>query len=398
MNYELYLDMKAMRILYNTEDIIFFDDYSLLKELMREKGLTSKTLPKGYIRGASKVIAKCSFCEESFEWDFEKLRNFTKTKYGNDKVTCTKDECVVNKKRYVIQIQTSLGETSAQGHIVSDEQKTKWLKVMRDRGHYAKFSETRKGKSYEDLYGEETANVIKKKISEYRVEHQTGDNEPHLGYKHSEESKKVMSNSRKLFLKSDRVYKKKYCSPITGKKVNWIEFRSHTSKHFFESMTIEEREIWLGNVTKSFLDKDGNFDGVHDQGYVHNWYSKKKEKYDSSYEKRYYSILNEKKSYWTNNRSITIPYISPKDNLSHRYIPDVIIYTDNTYSKIDRLIEVKPLVFLQESDRLYNKITRAKLEALKVYCNKRFIEFGIITEKELEEYENKKNYKERTTF
>jgi len=93
---------------------------------------------------------------------------------------------------------------------------------------------------------------------------------------------------------------------------------------------------------------------------------------------------------------LQIPYLSPKDNKIHNYIPDFIIETRNKNGEIEtRLLEVKPKkqtkepvvgkkknkTFLEES--LIYKINKAKWEAASKFCKTKGIIFQILTEEDL---------------
>lgn len=107
---------------------------------------------------------------------------------------------------------------------------------------------------------------------------------------------------------------------------------------------------------------------------------------------------------WWASEELSIPYISPVDNRTHRYFPDVIVNIFNEKeNKIETImIEIKPLKQTKPPDvskknatpsgrvsRRYLKeaatysINTAKWEAAKEYCNDRGWKFAIYTEKEL---------------
>lgn len=94
--------------------------------------------------------------------------------------------------------------------------------------------------------------------------------------------------------------------------------------------------------------------------------------------------------------SVVIPYTSPIDNKSHRYIVDAFIKLKTASGIKKFLVEVKPYKQTIEPDKsigkpkkslIYEQLTyiqnMAKWEAAKKWCKDRGIEFTILTEKEL---------------
>lgn len=92
---------------------------------------------------------------------------------------------------------------------------------------------------------------------------------------------------------------------------------------------------------------------------------------------------------------IAIPYISPVDNLPHRYFPDFLVkYKTRDGIEKKMMVEIKPLAQCsppkgtKKTKRLITETTTyminmSKWDAAKKYCAKNGYEFTILTEKEL---------------
>jgi hypothetical protein len=93
---------------------------------------------------------------------------------------------------------------------------------------------------------------------------------------------------------------------------------------------------------------------------------------------------------------IVIPYISPVDNKKHRYYVDFYVKMKDKDGKIkEYLLEVKPLkqTFPPVKGKKVTKgyinevmtyaVNQAKWDAARNYCEKKGLEFMIMTEKEL---------------
>lgn len=94
---------------------------------------------------------------------------------------------------------------------------------------------------------------------------------------------------------------------------------------------------------------------------------------------------------------ICIPYISPKDNRTHRYFPDFYIKAKQRDGSILKsLIEVKPFKQTQKPNMKPKRktknwlneivtygINQSKWKAAEEYCEDRMWKFQILTEKEL---------------
>lgn len=125
--------------------------------------------------------------------------------------------------------------------------------------------------------------------------------------------------------------------------------------------------------------------------------------YRSSYEVKFMNWLDTKDDVkrWAS-EEIVIPYLSPIDNRIHRYFPDFYVETLNKDGKLEKsIVEIKPSSqtvepikkktkrkskkaskrFLQE--KITWGINEAKWKAAKKFCEKKGLEFKIITEKDL---------------
>ena len=118
----------------------------------------------------------------------------------------------------------------------------------------------------------------------------------------------------------------------------------------------------------------------------------------SLWERKFCKYLDENKNIlrWSF-ENIRIPYISPKDNAMHHYIPDFMLEKKNKDGSISTLIvEVKPFKQTKEpvltentSKKTYTKnlemylTNQAKWDAAKKFCKENRIEFVVLTEKEL---------------
>lgn len=95
---------------------------------------------------------------------------------------------------------------------------------------------------------------------------------------------------------------------------------------------------------------------------------------------------------WWQSEEVIVPYISPIDNRSHRYYPDVVF--ENVNGEVF-MIEIKPMsqsIAPQKRDKVTKKYinevftygkNQAKWEAAKKFCEKRGWKFVVMTEKEL---------------
>ena len=98
---------------------------------------------------------------------------------------------------------------------------------------------------------------------------------------------------------------------------------------------------------------------------------------------------------WWASEELTIPYVSPIDNKTHRYFPDFIVKMRLKDGKlITYILEVKPLAqtkmpvqkrktkrFIQEAATY--AVNQEKWRAADLFCREHGWQFKVITEKEL---------------
>jgi hypothetical protein len=98
---------------------------------------------------------------------------------------------------------------------------------------------------------------------------------------------------------------------------------------------------------------------------------------------------------WWASEELTIPYVSPIDNKTHRYFPDFIVKMRLKDGKVTTyILEVKPLAqtkmpvqkrktkrFIQESATY--AVNQEKWRAADLFCREHGWQFKVITEKEL---------------
>ena len=98
---------------------------------------------------------------------------------------------------------------------------------------------------------------------------------------------------------------------------------------------------------------------------------------------------------WWASEELTIPYVSPIDNKTHRYFPDFIVKMRLKDGKVTTyILEVKPLAqtkmpvqkrktkrFIQEAATY--AVNQEKWRATDLFCREHGWQFKVITEKEL---------------
>jgi len=98
---------------------------------------------------------------------------------------------------------------------------------------------------------------------------------------------------------------------------------------------------------------------------------------------------------WWASEELTIPYVSPIDNKTHRYFPDFIVKMRLKDGKVTTyILEVKPLAqtkmpvqkrktkrFIQEAATY--AVNQEKCRAADLFCREHGWQFKVITEKEL---------------
>ena len=190
---------------------------------------------------------------------------------------------------------------------------------MRERGRYKENSLRRKGKSLEELYGEEQGKKAIEKIREARLRQA----DPRLGKRHSVESRLKMSIKR---------LDKPTTRGIRG------QYYSYSSNSF--------------------------------------------QRFDSSLEYVVFVMLDIKGEYWERNNTLAIPYIDKK-GITRHYIPDVLIYNDSTRKSLVKIIEIKPQAYLDDPDSYFYEVIKLKQKIAENFCQEHTLTYGFITDKDI---------------
>ena len=327
----------------------------------------------------NKVEFICDFCgkpiEESILYFLQKS---TCSTYGFTKICCKDKKCISNKKKFINTERQQLNQSPHQGCSVSEERKQKKHTTMLERGRYKEASDRRKGKTYEEVYGESVAKIAKQKIKARRQQQEAEGKSPHLGKTNGFQTRLLMRNSRLKFL---------------GENPDFLKNRGLLLSQTYWSKSEEERQAFRKSCSEAAAKR---FQHAR-WGIFHPWYNITLNfPIQSSYEFRYYNILDISRVFYRKSK-ILIEYISPEDNEKHYYNPDIEIL-DSSFNLVG-ISEVKPGPFLIQ-ENLYSKITRAKIEALKVFCTEKALQCNIITEKDLfnEDCTYQENYKDYQRF
>lgn len=120
--------------------------------------------------------------------------------------------------------------------------------------------------------------------------------------------------------------------------------------------------------------------------------------YRSSYELKFmkWCDMNPSVKRWAS-EEIVVPYVSPMDNLVHRYFVDFFIEVETKEGKMKKyLVEVKPYRYTQpptipqrKTQRFISEVKQwgvnnAKWDAAKRFASQRGWEFMLVTEKDLQ--------------
>lgn len=270
---------------------ISLDEFNLYSKRNSIRALPTKCDNCGDIFWINKTVFKKRLCYTEY---YEKC-------FG-DTWFCMKDECTSVKKSLVCVDRMLQNQDSIEKRLAA--------------------SKNRRGKTYEEQYGEEEAKRVKAVIKQKRK----GQPEPMLGKHHSDKAKLKMSLSKQELINSHRYF----------------------------------------NYTMKFSSK----------GSLLRWFDNKQLLYQSSYEKRYIELLNSNRLYF-DRCEFTIPYVL--DGINRLYIPDFLIYKDFTCISIDSIIEVKPKYALG-----YKQVV-LKLKALEDFCRYNNYKMVVITEDQLNE-------------
>lgn len=351
---------------------------------------------KGISIYKSTVNLKCSFCGDLFELKILKpIIYILNRKYAKEYASCKNEKCQSKLRSTINKIQTESGNASGLGpHNMPDYWYESHKKGCKRAGV------KRKGKTIDELYGKNVADDVRRKMSEknkkYVEKHGHG---PHI-QKHSSKTRKKMSQKKKEFFKEE-AYNKKYPNPYNENElVDWFTYNSLSSKYYHENLTEEERKE-RSIKTIETLNNKYDFNKHPNWGYHTPWWREHyseyvdyiyDEAYQSKLELNYYKILDKYNVFYQNNKSIYLPYIHPKDNKTHYYVPDLLIFEDYRFNKIIEIIEIKPYEFAynpNQRDGEYYEITKRKLCTLRMHCLTNNIKYTIITEKEVYKNEGK---------
>lgn len=330
------------------------------------------------IKNEGNIFCKCYYCNTIFLTQIKNLKKIAKSKYLNDRIVCRDNrECFKKKNIDILTYMHSIGKSPATGKLVTVEEIRKRLQTIEERyGENKYWSEKRRGVSLIELYGKEkgefTLSLLKKAYDERAKQGIY----PHSNKKHSHKSKELMSKKKVEFISKERKIKSlKYVSPITNEKVDIFTYRSHVAKKYNNSLSKEQKKSINQKLSEAISDIVLNRRQKicsYKTGEVVNWFDNTFEFYESSYEKRLMYLLNKKKYYWKRNRIIKIQYVD-EFGVTKYYIPDILLYTDSSFSTIQRIIEVKPKKFLNVSINILKK------ECLRDYCKSHKYKYSFIT-------------------
>ena len=328
---------------------------------------------------------QCSYCGETMNISYTGIKSKISKKFNKEKYCCSNSDCIREHKRDVIKDQTKQGKCSAVGKHIMPEN---WGEGHRNSEKVKAYNNWRRGKSVDEICSIEGAKNRREAAKKLCIE-----NPPHKGHKHSEKTIQVMKNKKEDFLK-EKAYEKNYEHPITKEKIDWYEQNSIFLKLYHKNLSEEQKLINLKNQIKG-MEKSYRTNHHKNWNYHIPWWRslpnevtyQYDEAYQSLYEKAYYEKLDSQKKFYRNNNTIYLPYIHPKDNKIHQYIPDVLIYEDINQTKLIKIVEVKPYEFAYNpkgKQTEYYIVTKRKLEALKVYCEKNNFFWEVITERDLD--------------
>lgn len=317
-------------------------------------------------------ILVCPYCKQTFILRTHTFYNrlFTK-KFLKNILVCFSLECKRKLKQEVIKEQTRLGQTSAKGHKPSKDQIRKWQETLKRNGSYDKIvslCNSRKGKTFEELYGVEKAEQIRNKIKQNtpNIQIDYKGKRAREGCSFSENSKKQISESLKNFYKTEQ-------GRLAKVKIAKRNKRAWEIKSDEEKLAIIKKEL---EGQQKVFEKNSHAGW----GYFQAWYeSTPTQPFRSSWERKYFEYLNKNKIYYKSNKSLYIKYLHP-DGTNHFYIPDVLIFEDSEFKNLKEIQEIKPF------DLVDRPVNQAKCKAAKKLCEEKGITFRIITELELKEW------------
>lgn len=284
-------------------------------------------------RELEEIEFRCQLCGKPFKLQGRVFkRRFDKDGYFRRAVfACQSKECT-HKKKSIVAKSAAVREGQARGAITA--------------------SAMRKGKTFEELYGIEEAEKKLAKIRAARAAQTGTEHDPRLGKKHSISAKKKMSDRKKELLQSEE---KKYSSRVSDELLTFRQYCEET--------------LMLTN----------NLGNKYKWGEYKNWFFKDLETYDSSYELAFMLKAEVEKTIYKKNTKFRLEYKCNGEK--HYYIPDFFIYDAKEPDKLISIIEVKAIHIKKNEDSMQN--LKAKMRALKQYCNKNGLQCSLIFEKDL---------------
>jgi hypothetical protein len=320
------------------------------------------------------VTLTCPYCGALHKRSlYYYLSALSRKKYLPGNFCCSALECIAKNKSAVIAEQTFRRETSARGHIVTQEQKDKRMETLIKRGTihsiYDKIH-ARKGRKVEDIYGIEKGTIIRQKIKENTPHPETGF---FKGCRHTPETKKRLSEKSSSYFQSDSyLIDKKFSHPVTGDPCSHKEWlAAHNRKVYFDKTDSERLAIIQKQITslQSELMINHPYWGLHRA-----WFEcSATQPFRSSWELLYMEYLDSKRIYYESNKTLYVPY-RKLSGLTAYYIPDFLIY-DGMF--ISEIVEIKPSK-LAKAD-----INQIKFKAAELVCRLNNMNFVVLTEVEL---------------
>jgi hypothetical protein len=325
------------------------------------------------IRYGTRINLKCSCCGDIFFAKLGAVLSTLESKYMPTSFICKKPACRSWKKREIIAIQTKLGTTSAQGHVVSDDQKKKYVEIMTNKGVFERLANQKRGKTIDEMYGSEKASEIRRKMVENHPV--INGSRPHSHYSPTQEVRDRIGKALKEYHNSDEYRSQLVCTnPLTGELCTRAEYQGAVVKLNWNDKSNDEKLGITGKIINKLFDRHDAIKHAH-WGWHKAWYENMpSQPYRSEWERLYFESLDKDKVYYKSNKKLYIPY-SKGGITPHYYIPDVLIYTSEW--ELVEIQEIKPSIFLTDP------IIQAKMSAAKEYCLLRGLKFTIVTETEL---------------
>jgi hypothetical protein len=325
------------------------------------------------IRYGTTVNLQCSCCGGSFSTTLGRVLPTLESHYMPTNFICHKVSCRAWKKREIIAMQTRLGETPAQGHIVSDDQKRKQVGTMKSLGVFERLAEQKRGKTIDEMYGSEKASEIRRKMRENNSV--INGSKPRAYYSPTPEVRAKIGKTLKDFFKSDE-YRSQLVriNPLTGVPCTKAEYHGAIVKLKWNGKSNDKKSEITEKIIRKLFDRYDVIKHAH-WGWHRAWYEETpSQPYRSEWERLYFESLDHDKVHYKSNKTIYIPYVI-SGNKPRYYIPDVLIYKSDW--DLVEIQEIKPKIFLTDP------VVQSKFHAAEEYCLERNIKFTVITETEL---------------